>query len=382
MTATTSASPVVLRAWPKELHFERGGVRHLGALLERLGARRALVITGKTVARGAIGQQVRAALGSRLAALYDGVLPHTPLATVEEAARAFADSEADALISVGGGSATDTAKAVAVRLAGEPNAFRLDLVAPRRELPASTPLHLAVPTVTGAGNVILPTAGILDPSTRVKMLFDDPLLIPQLSLLDAELLVHCGPQLTAVTGIRSIVGCVEALISRRRNPFTTTLALEAIRLMRESLAQTARDPHDVDARERSLYSAVMGTMATSNAGVTGAHAAGLVIGGRYGAPHGVPHAILLPPIMRAFETDLAPHSAALAVALRTDDGSAADAFADLVREAGMATRLRDIGIPQAGLAEIAAQTATLPMMQNAPRTVGAAEIHAWLEAVW
>jgi alcohol dehydrogenase class IV len=382
MTLTTAADAVVLKTWPKELHFERGGVHRLGALLDRLGAQRALVITGKTVSTGTIGASVRAALGPRLAALYDGVQPHTPLATVEDAASLFRACGADALISVGGGSATDTAKAVAVRLAGELNAFRLDLGAPRRALPPSTPPHLAVPTVTGAGNVLLPTAGILDPATRVKMLFDDPALIPQVSLLDAELLVHCGAELTAVTGIRSIVGSVEALISRRRNPFSSTLALEAIRLMHASLARTAAAPHDVDAREQSLYSAVMGTIATSNAGVTGAHAVGLVVGGRYGSPHGVPHAIVLPSIMRAFAPELAPQAKALADAFAVNEGSAAEAFEQLVRDAGMATRLRDIGIPHGDLAQVAAQTATIPMMQNAPRPVDAAEIHAWLEAVW
>jgi alcohol dehydrogenase class IV len=382
LTPATGAGAVVLKLWPKELHFERGGVHRLSALLERLDARRALVICGRTVADGIIGAQVRAALGERLGAFYDGVLPHTPLDTVEAAAAQFTRIGADALISVGGGSATDTAKAVAVRLAGELDAFRLDLGAPRRALPGGTPPHLAVPTVTGAGNVLLPTAGVLDPATRAKMLFEDPLLIPQLSLLDAELLVHCGPELTAVTGIRSIVGCIEALISRRRNPFSTTLALEAIRLMTDSLTQTARDPHDVDARERSLYSAVMGTIATSNAGVTGAHAAGLIIGGRYGSPHGIPHAIVLPPIMRAFEPELAPYAGALTAALGAGSGSAAEGFERLVRDAGMATRLRDIGIPQADLAVIAVQTATVPMMQNVPRAVDAAEIHTWLEAVW
>jgi len=382
VTAATAAASVILKTWPKELHFERGGVHRLGELLDRTGARRALVIAGKTVAGGSIGADVRAALGSRLAGFYDGVLAHTPLATVEAAAALFAGSGADALISIGGGSATDTAKAVAVRLAGDVNAFRLDLGAPRRALPASTPPHLAVPTVTGAGNVLLPTAGILDPATHVKMLFDDPLLIPQLSLFDARLLVHCGPELTAVTGIRSIVGSVEALISRRRNPLSSALALEAIRLMCESLAQTARDPHDVDARERSLYAAVMGTIATSNAGVTGAHAIGLIVGGRYGSPHGVPHAIVLPPIMRAFATDLAPYQTTLDAALSADGGDAAGAFERLVRDAGMASRLRDIGIPRAELPAVAAQTAALPMMQNVPRAVDAAEIHAWLEAVW
>jgi maleylacetate reductase len=382
MTLATAADAVVLKLWPKELHFERGGVARLGALLERLGAQRALVVTGKTVSGGAIGAGVRAALGPRLAAVYDGVRPHTPLATVEAAAALFVRSGADALISVGGGSATDTAKAVAVRLAGELETFRVDGGAERRPLPPSTPQHLAVPTVTGAGHVFLPTAGILDPDTRVKMLFEDPLLVPQLSLLDAELLVHCGPELTAVTGIRSIVGCIEALISRRRNPVSTALALEAIRLMRASLARTAADPYDVGAREQSLYAAVMGTIATSNAGVTGAHAIGLIAGGRYGSPHGVPHAIVLPPIMRAFAAELAPHAAALASALDAHDGSSAGAFEELVRKAGMATRLREIGIPQGDLADIAAHTALLPMMQNAPRAVDAAEIHTWLEAVW
>lgn len=366
-----ASDSVVLKAWPRELHFERGGVHRLGALLEGLGARHALVVCGKTVAGGIIGSRVRAALGPRLAGMFDGVRPHTPLDSVEAAAAAYAACGADALISVGGGSATDTAKAVAVRLAGDVNAFRLDLGAPRRALPP-TPPHLAVPTVTGAGNVLLPTAGILDPAARVKMLFEDPALIPQLSLLDAELLVHCGPELTAVTGIRSIVGCIETLLSRRNNPFSAALALDAIRLMQLALAQTARDAGDVDARERSLYAAVMGTIATSNAGVMGAHAIGLVIGGRYGSPHGVPHAIVLPPIMRAFAGDLAPHAAV----------PGPEAFEELVRASGMATRLREIGIPAADLESIAVQTARLAMMQNAPRAVEAAEIRSWLEAVW
>lgn len=365
------SDPVVLKGWPKELHFERGGVHRLGALLAGLGGGRAFVVCGKTVAGGIIGAQVRAALGPRLAGEFDGVRPHTPLETVEAAAAAFTACAADALISVGGGSATDTAKAVAVRLAGDVNAFRLDLGAPRRALPP-TPPHLAVPTVTGAGNVLLPTAGILDPAARVKMLFDDPALVPQLSLLDAELLVHCGPELTAVTGIRSVVGSIETLLSRRGNPFSAVLAREAIRLMQLSLAQTARDPHDVDARERSLYAAVMGTIATSNAGVMGAHAIGLIVGGRYGSPHGVPHAIVLPPIMRAFAPELAAHA----------EVPSPKAFEELVRAAGMPTRLRDIGIPAADLESIAEQTARLGMMQNAPRAVETAEICSWLEAVW
>ncbi len=126
----------------------------------------------------------------------------------------------------------------------------------------------------------------------------------------------------------------------------------------------------------------MGTIATANAGVTGAHALGLIIGGRYGAAHGVPARD------RAAGGHARVRARARAVrtgarrGLRRGRGSAADAFTQLVRDAGMATRLRDIGIPAADLGQIAAETATLPMMQNAPRAVDAAEIHSWLEAAW
>src|SRR5579875_2954899 len=143
--------PVVLSAWPKALHVERGGTGRLGELVARIGTR-ALVVCGKTVARGPILERVRAALGSRCAAVYDGVLPHTPLETVEAATAAFAQSGADVIVSVGGGSATDTGKAVAVYATGSGlDPYRTDpgvnRTAPRSWLPATAAPHIAVPTV-------------------------------------------------------------------------------------------------------------------------------------------------------------------------------------------------------------------------------------------
>jgi alcohol dehydrogenase class IV len=387
LSAETAVDPIVLRAWPKALHIERGGTARLDELVARVGSR-ALVVCGTTVAGGPILARVRAGLGDRLAGVFDGVRAHTPLDAVLAGARALAECKADVIVSVGGGSATDAAKAIAIAALGNGlDPYRSDGAVsrsgPRMQLPESIVPHIAVPTVPGAGNVMLPTAGVLDPQTRAKLLFDDPALVPKIALLDAELVAHCNAELTAITGVRSIVGAVEALYAKGRNPFTSGLALEAIRLMREALPVTLAEPHDLDARERSLFAAVMGTLATMNSGVSVVHAAGLVIGGRYGIAHGVPHAVLLPHVMRAFADVLDPVRERLGGALGASGGEEpATAFARLSASSGLPARLRAIRVPQAELPDIAQQTAGLAIMALAPRPVTTHELGAWLESAW
>jgi alcohol dehydrogenase class IV len=387
LCAETAVDPIILRAWPKALHIERGGAARLDELVARIGTR-AMVVCGTTVANGPILGRVRGGLGDRLAAVFDGVRAHTPLDAVLAGARALADCRADVIVSVGGGSATDAAKAIAIAALGNGlDPYRSDAAVsrsgPRMQLPAGIAPHIAVPTVPGAGNVMLPTAGVLDPQTRAKFLFDDPALIPKIALLDAELVADCNAELTAITGIRSIVGAVEALYAKGRNPFTSGLALESIRLMREALPASLAEPGDLEARERSLFAAVMGTLATMNAGVSVVHAAGLVIGGRYGIAHGVPHAVLLPHVMRAFADVLEPVRARLDSALGVSAGEdATTAFERLSASCGLPARLCAIGVPQEDLPGIAKQTAALAIMALAPRPVGTNELCVLLGAAW
>jgi alcohol dehydrogenase class IV len=387
LSAETAVDPIVLRAWPKALHIERGGTARLDELVARLGTR-ALVVCGTTVAGGPILARVRAGLGDRLAGVFDRVRAHTPLAAVHAGARALAECKADVIVSVGGGSATDAAKAIAIAALGNGlDPYRSDGAVvrsgPRTQLPESIVPHIAVPTVPGAGNVMLPTAGVLDPQTRAKFLFDDPALVPKIAVLDAELVAYCNAELTAITGMRSIVGAVEALYAKGRNPFTSCLALEAIRLMREALPASLAEPDNLEARERSLFAAVMGTLATMNAGVSVVHAAGLVIGGRYGIAHGVPHAVLLPHVMRAFGDALEPVRERLDAALAASgDEDTAAAFERLSASSGLPVRLRAIGVPQEDLPDIATQTAALAIMALAPRPVTTRELGVWLESAW
>jgi alcohol dehydrogenase class IV len=161
LCAETAVDPIILRAWPKALHIERGGAARLDELVARIGTR-AMVVCGTTVANGPILGRVRGGLGDRLAAVFDGVRAHTPLDAVLAGARALADCRADVIVSVGGGSATDAAKAIAIAALGNGlDPYRSDAAVsrsgPRMQLPAGIAPHIAVPTVPGAGNVMLPT---------------------------------------------------------------------------------------------------------------------------------------------------------------------------------------------------------------------------------
>jgi alcohol dehydrogenase len=381
-----------LSHWPKTLHFERGGVRRLGEFVAALGARRALVICGRTVASGDILARVRTGLGACLVAVYDGTAAHTPLATVVEAAARLRKAAADVIVSVGGGSAIDTAKAAAAMAAsgGDIAPYKVMPGVAAKPLPADTVPHIAVPTVPGSGSEIGPNAGVLD--GRAKFRFRDERLIPKIAVMDAEVVALCGPALTASTGLGAVARCVEALYSRHRNPLADALALHGLRLIVPALPLGITAPHDLDAREACQYAAVMSAMATANAEVSAVHAVGLVVGGRYRLAHGIAHAIVLPAALRALLPALGERRRALYAALagRADALPTASVAGEraierierLTADLGAAPRLRQHGIAADDLASIAEEAAASGMMANAPRPLVAAEILQWLRSVW
>jgi alcohol dehydrogenase class IV len=385
---------IEIRHWPRELVFERGAVRRLGEFVDRLGASRALVICGRTVSAGEMLSRVREALGARCAGVFTGVAAHTPLPTVIEAAAQCRQCAADVIISVGGGSAIDTGKGVAVMIAsgGEIEPYKLGQpgTAKKRGLPKSTLPHIAVPTVAASGSEVLSYAGVLDPQAHAKMRFQDELLLPRIAVMDPELAVFCGPGLTAATGLGALARCVECLYSKQRNRVSEALALHGLRLLVTSLPLGITHPHDLDARADCQYAGVMSAMATSNSEVSVVHAAGIVVGGRYAMPHGILHGMLLAPATRALLPALGERARLVYEALgggsflpsKSYANQAADLLAELTASLPVEHRLRAFGIARDELQALAEQTANHPMSAMAPRPVNAAEILNWLMAVW
>ena len=329
--------------------FGAGSVGRLGEELDRLGASRALVVTGRTLGASPLLARVTGALGSRCVHVFAGARQHVPASAVDELTAAIESARADCLISFGGGSPIDAAKAAIYRrLSGVPPAV------------AALP-HLAVPTTLSAGEFTA-VAGITDDASRVKHAFVDPRLAPRVVLLDPELSVATPPWLWAASGMRAVDHAVETLYSTYQHPVSSSQAAVALELLAQHLVPSL-DAAALDARVHCQTAAWMSVQGIAYAGLGLSHALGHQIGPRWNVAHGVTSCITLPHAMRAVARTRPDRFAAIAGALHIpfDAGNpvpaaaaCADAVAALVARLGMPSSLSAVGVPRSELGSVAA----------------------------
>ncbi|MCW5772787.1 MAG: iron-containing alcohol dehydrogenase [Rhodospirillaceae bacterium] len=380
----------LIRDWPKRVCFGPGSIKELPRLLDDIGARRAAVVCGRSVAGGPILPAVQAALGAAYAGVYDTVPAHTPYTSVQEAAAKIAALGADCVVSVGGGSAIDAGKGVVLlaATAGEFGPYQIDYGAKgsmaRAPMPPSPIKHIAIPTTAGSASDVMPTAGIRDPAAGRKMLFWDDRIVPEATILDPEIAVYASPALSAATGMTAVARAIECLYSKHRHPISTGLALHSARLLRTALPRSVEAPTDLAARADCQMAALMSGTASINAMVSLVHAIGHVVGGRFGLQHGISHGILLAPALRRLLPAIGGEGRYVLEALGcAPDGSpedAAQAMEALLRRLPVPQRLGEVGVKEADLSGIAAATMGDYMMANIPAPMSAADVEALLRS--
>lgn len=396
-----------IRDWPKRVRFGADSIGTVGELVDSLSARRALVVCGTTVASGPMLESVRVALGSRYAGVFSSVRSHTPFEDVLAASRAAKNLGADTIVSVGGGSAIDAGKGVVllssagVNLDGDHSALAATMQPyaiewgkkgsmDRQALGASRVRHIAVPTTAGSASDVMPTAGIRDPKLPKKMLFWDERLVPDATILDPKMAVQANPELTAATGMTAVARAIESLYSRHRHPISIGLALHAARLLRTALPRSVENGSDLGARADCQMACLMSGTASINAMVSVVHAIGHVVGGRYGLQHGISHAILLGPSIRRLLPAIGPDYGYVLEALGCPAASSAQAAADaaagalsrLLSRLPLPQRLRDVGVKDEELAQIASATMSDYMMANIPSPMSARDVEDLLREAW
>jgi len=367
--------PFAFDALPGRVVFGPGTARtELPAEVARLGVSRVLLIAGGSAEP--VARELAGTLGGRLAGVFTGVRPHVPAAVAQAARREAAVAGADALLSVGGGSATGTAKAVA--------------------LTTGLPV-IAVPT-TYAGSEVTPVWGITEGERKTTG--TDLRVLPRLVIYDPELTLGLPPGLAAASGLNAMAHCVEAFWAPRRNPVSSLAAEEGIRALAGALASAS--PADLGVRSRLLYGAYLAGSAFAVAGSGLHHKICHVLGGRYDLPHAQMHAIVLPYVL-AFNTPGAPEAAgrigrALAASGATAAASGlapsasglapsapgrtpAGALRDLATRLGIPAGLRDIGLREDQLAE-AAELIEPAVPPDNPVPAGAAALRRLLRAAW
>lgn len=382
----------LIRDWPKRVCFGRGSLARLPELMADLGAKRAMVACGKSVAGGEMLLKVRAALGDRLAGVFSDIPAHTPYECVQAATAHLKALGADAVISVGGGSAIDCGKGIALLFAtgGSFAPYVIDYGKTgmaRAPMPDPGLVHIAVPTTAGSASDVMPTAGIRDTKAGKKMLFWDDRMVPDATVLDPEMAVYAGAFLTAATGMTAMARAIECLYSAHRHPISTGLALHSARLLRTALPRSVTHPGDLPARADCQMAAIMSGTASINAMVSIVHAIGHVVGGKFGLQHGISHSILLAPAMRQMLPAIGEDQFyALDAMGGARDGLSADAAgrraADLLQAMvdtlPLPRKLRELGMKESEIPAIAAATMGDYMMANVPRPTPVGDVEALL----
>jgi alcohol dehydrogenase len=323
-------------------------VSSLGVELDRLGRGRVVIATGRTLGRSLLLDRVTAAAGPRVARVFDGARQHVPAATVDELSSLVREAEADCVVSFGGGSPIDTAKAAIHALLSDGG---------------PVPLHVAIPTTLSAGEFTA-LAGVTDNETRVKRAVADPRLMARLVIMDPELTVETPAWLWAASAVRALDHAVESIYSSRHHPLSDALASKAIQLLTSRLADSvAPGPDGLEHRGHCQIAAWMSVFGLVGAGFGLSHVLGHQIGPRWNVPHGITSCITLPHAMRFMARVAAHRFGPIAEAYGIPfDPAAPDAGAtacadrtrDFIARLNLPVRLRDVHVPQHEIADIAA----------------------------
>lgn len=375
---------------PTKIVFGAGALKETVKEMDYLKMRRALVVTDGTLKDSSMVESLMAALGDRGAGLFAEVIPDSSIQVVKRGWEVFRAAQADGLISIGGGSTMDSAKAVGV-LARKGKSDLREFLGFGKVGEPIVP-HIAIPTTSGTGSEVTMFATIKDHETKVKNLMSDPYLIPPVAILDPLLTVGLPPAMTAATGMDAMSHAIESFHARGYEPISDGLAQQAIRLIVQYLPRCLEKGDDVEARGMQAIASAMGGMAFQNALVGCVHGMAHALGGLYGLHHGLANAILLPHGMRFNMPVSAARYRQVGEAFGLDLRGKSDpqigemviqAVENFTRQIGLPQRLSEVNIPRENFADVARMAVADPgMWSNIRKVKDPQEIIPVLEAAW
>ena len=358
-----------------EVVFGRPATEAIVAQMDRLRASRAFLMVSGTLNRETFEiEKIREALGPRCVATFDAMPPHTPREAVIAASEQARAANADLIVTVGGGSITDGAKAVQLCLANNVGTVEaIDTIRANKgvapPLTAPSVRQISVPT-TIAGGEFSAIAGVTNEATKVKEMLRHDLMMPAAAILDPAITVHTPEWLFLSTGIRAVDHCVEGLCSREAHPYADAQAQKGLAMLTQALPRVKADPADLDARMDCQIGTWL-SMGPLSAGIPmgASHGIGYVLGAVYNVPHGYTSCVMLPSVMRWNKQANADRQAMVSAAMGHPGEDAGEVLDWFIRELGMPRSLQDVRIGPEHFDRIAEQAMGTPWIPRNPRKI-------------
>ncbi|MDY2583922.1 MAG: L-threonine dehydrogenase [Clostridium perfringens] len=320
-------------------------LKDAGDQVGELGFKKALIVTDKVLGQIGIVKKVTDVLDNKNIeyAIYDETKPNPTVKNVNDGLALLKEKECDFVISLGGGSAHDCAKGIALLATngGEIKDYEGVDKSKKPQLPM-----VGINTTAGTGSGMTLFAIITDEERHIKMALVDKHLTPIIAVNDPMLMLAMPKSLTAATGMDALTHAIEAYVSTSATPITDACAEKAIELISNYLVNAVENGQDVEARDMMAYAEYLAGMAFNNASLGYVHAMAHQLGGFYNLPHGVCNAILLPHVQEYNKATSASRLAKIAKIMGGNiegltDEQGADLCIDMIKSLS-----QTIGIPE------------------------------------
>ena len=347
----------------EDSYFGPGAREVLLKEVKRLGLHKAFVATDKDLIKFGVADKVLNVLKEAGIPyeIFSDIKPNPTVANVKAGVKAFAESGADFILAIGGGSSIDTSKAIGI-ITNNPefsDVVSLEGVADTKK--KSVPI-IALPTTAGTAAEVTINYVITDEKNEKKMVCVDPNDIPAIAIIDAELMYTLPKSLTAATGLDALTHAIEGLITKGAWEMSDMFEIKAIEMINRYLETAVNEPQNPEARNGMAVAQYIAGMAFSNVGLGVVHGMAHPLGAIFDIPHGVANALLLPTIMEFNAPAALDKYVTIAKAMNVyKDGmskeeaaqAAVDAVKSLAVRVGIPQHLSKLGIKESDLPKLA-----------------------------
>ncbi len=367
----------------------KNSINEIPIELEKLGVKKVLLVTDKILRNNTdIIKRIEGVLqeAKKEYVIFDEVKPDSECEIVDKAYSLAKSHGVDGLLSVGGGSSIDTAKAVAIlyEKGGKIREHSGVFILQKPTIP-----HVSVPTTAGTGSEVSHVAVIKDEKEGRKLIYVDYYIMPSVAILDPTLTLSMPRSTTAYTGMDALTHCIESIHSTENNPISDAFGMHGIRLIKENLPRVMENPEDISARQNMQVAALMGGAAFTNAQVGVVHAIAHSLGAIYGIPHGLANSLILPYGMR-FNLPECPRYKLVAEAFGISEADpmkagekAIWAVVDFIKKLGLPLTLKEVGVKKDDFPKIAELAIGDPSIISNPRfAISYEAIYEILDMAW